>query len=118
MRTVTDRGVWVIVAAKARIAAGDRWASGAPDVFSDANLARKYRALWAFLARELRDEPFVAGVEVMPEPRNKASRDPGSHTPYPPYRSCSSRGTRRWLKKRSRASTRASAPRCTGEIGC
>ena len=72
MRTVTDRGVWVIVAAKARIAAGDRWASGAPDVFSDAALARKYRALWAFLARELRDEPFVAGVEVMSEPRNKA----------------------------------------------
>ena len=95
VRTVTDRGVWVIVAAKARIAAGDRWASGAPDVFSDATLARKYRALWAFLARELRDEPFVAGVEVMPEPRNKASRDPGSHTPYPPYRSCPSRGTRR-----------------------
>ena len=85
MRTVTDRGVWVIVAAKARIAAGDRWASGAPDVFSDAALARKYRALWAFLARELRDEPFVAGVEVTTEPRNKEGHVTPELTPRIPH---------------------------------
>lgn len=52
VRTITDRGIWVFIAAKARYAAGeapDRY----PDVFHDSELARRFRELWRHLTREL-----------------------------------------------------------------
>lgn len=68
--TLTARGYWVVVAAKARFAAGEGYPS-VPDVFSDPELARRYRVLWTFLARNLRNTPLLAGLEPMSEPRNK-----------------------------------------------
>ena len=67
---LTNRGLWVIVAAKARFAAGEGWPS-VPDVFHDTELARRYRILWSFLAKQLRGVSLLAGVEPMSEPRDK-----------------------------------------------
>ena len=70
IKTITARGIWVLVAAKARFAAGEGYPH-VPDVFHDAELSRRYRVLWQFLARELRDVSMLAGIEPMSEPRNK-----------------------------------------------
>ena len=79
IKTITSNGVWVIVAAKARYAAGEAYdgkaladeASRVSDVFHDPALAARYRTLWGFLARELKDMPMIAGLEPMSEPRDK-----------------------------------------------
>ena len=68
--TITSRGVWVIVAAKARYAAGEGWPE-VNDVFHDAQLAHRYRSMWRHVARQLRSMPMLAGFEPMSEPRNK-----------------------------------------------
>ena len=60
----------MLVATKARFAAGEGWPA-VPDVFHDAELARRYRALMRHLARELKQMPMLAGIEPMSEPRNK-----------------------------------------------
>ena len=70
IRTITSRGLWVLVAAKARYAAGEGWPA-VSDVFHDAELAGRYRALWAHLARELAGMSMLMGFEPMSEPRNK-----------------------------------------------
>jgi len=67
---LTDAGLWVIVAAKARFAAGEGWPQ-IPDVFHDDALSRRYEALWRHLARALVAQPNIAGYEVLSEPRNK-----------------------------------------------
>ena len=60
----------MILAAKARYAAGEAWPR-VPDVFHDERLAERYRAMWAHLATALAGEEGLAGYEVMSEPRNK-----------------------------------------------
>ena len=70
INTLTSRGLWVVVAAKARYAAGEGWPQ-IHDVFHDEELARRYRVLWRFLSNELKDYPMLAGIEPMSEPRNK-----------------------------------------------
>ena len=68
MRHIASSGLWVILAAKARYAAGEAWPR-VPDVFHDERLAERYRAMWAHLATALAGEEGLAGYEVMSEPR-------------------------------------------------
>ena len=70
VRHIASSGLWVILAAKARYAAGEAWPR-VPDVFHDERLAERYRAMWAHLATALAGEEGLAGYEVMSEPRNK-----------------------------------------------
>jgi len=42
-----------------------------PDVFHSAELARRFRELWRYVARALKPLPMLAGIEPMSEPRNK-----------------------------------------------
>lgn len=67
---ITAAGKWVIIAAKARYAAGEDWPRTA-DVFHDEALAAKYARLWAYLAEKFKGQRLLAGYEVMSEPRNK-----------------------------------------------
>ena len=61
----------MLIAGKARFAAGEGATRGIPDVFTDQSLAARYRALWAHLTRELMHMPMLMGIEPMSEPRNK-----------------------------------------------
>ncbi|KOO53502.1 cellulase, partial [Chrysochromulina tobinii] len=70
VRAITSRGIWVVVAAKARYAAGEK-PEVHPDVFHSAELARRFRELWRYVARALKPLPMLAGIEPMSEPRNK-----------------------------------------------
>ena len=70
MRHIASSGLWVILAAKARYAAGEAWPR-VPDVFHDERLAERYRAMWAYLATALAGEEGLAGYDVMSEPSNK-----------------------------------------------
>lgn len=63
-------GLWVIVAAKGRYAAGDGWPE-VPDVFHSMSLTTRMCAMWRHIAAALRPLPMVAGYEVLSEPRNK-----------------------------------------------
>ena len=57
-------------AQRAKYAAGWDWPAH-PDVFHDAELRRKYYAMWAFVAARYRSWGRVAGYEIMSEPRTK-----------------------------------------------
>ena len=49
IRQATDAGFWVIIAARAKYAAG--WDTrSAPDIFHDASLKRKWEVMWAWVA--------------------------------------------------------------------
>ena len=70
IRQATEAGFWVIIAARAKYAAGwDR--RQAPDVFHDENLKRKFYAMWAWVADRYKYTDRIAGYEVMSEPRTK-----------------------------------------------
>ena len=70
IRQATERGLWVIIAARAKYAAGWDWPAQ-PDVFHDASLRRKYYAMWSFVAARYSAWARVAGYEIMSEPRTK-----------------------------------------------
>ena len=70
IRQATERGLWVIIAARAKYAAGWDWPAQ-PDVFHDASLRRKYYAMWSFVAARYSTWTRVAGYEIMSEPRSK-----------------------------------------------
>ena len=78
VRHIASSGLWVILTAKARFAAGEGWPR-VPDVFHDERLAERYRAMWTHIATELANEPGLAGYEVLSEPRNK--QVPPPHPP-------------------------------------
>jgi len=56
-------GLWVIVAAKGRYAAGDGWPA-TPDVFHSEVLTARVCALWRRVAGALRHLPMIAGFEA------------------------------------------------------
>ena len=62
-----DAGLWVIIAARAKYAAG--WSG--PDVWSDHTLRRQMIVMWRFIAERYKHTPRIAGYEIMSEPRNK-----------------------------------------------
>ena len=70
VRQATDAGLWVIIAARAKYAAGWDWPAH-PDVFHDAALSRRYHAMLGFVAARYRTWSRIAGFEVMSEPRTK-----------------------------------------------
>ena len=70
IRQATERGLWVIIAARAKYAAGWDWPAQ-PDVFHDASLRRKYYAMWTFVAARYSTWARIAGYEIMSEPRTK-----------------------------------------------
>ncbi|EOD23906.1 hypothetical protein EMIHUDRAFT_206882 [Emiliania huxleyi CCMP1516] len=65
-------GFWVIIAAKARFAAGESYPEAA-DVFHDTRLASAFEAMWRHIAAAMVDQPMLAGFEVMSEPRSKVT---------------------------------------------
>lgn len=70
IKQATDAGLWVILAARCKYAAG--WdLRTAPDVFHDEALRRRFYAMWAWVARRHRFTERIAGYEVMSEPRTK-----------------------------------------------
>ena len=70
----TDAGLWVIIAARAKYAAG--WGLGQPDVWSSPELRRKMLAMWTFIAERYKHTERIAGFEIMSEPRTKTVAQP------------------------------------------
>ena len=70
VREATSAGLWVILAARAKYAAG--WGYPAvPDAFHDAGVREQFLQMWAFLSRRYRGYDRIAGYEIMSEPRTK-----------------------------------------------
>ena len=70
IRQATEVGLWVVLAARCKYAAG--WdLRQAADIWHDEALRRRWVAMWAWVAARYRDWPRVAGYEVMSEPRTK-----------------------------------------------
>ena len=65
----TDAGLWVIIAARAKYAAG--WGLGQPDVWGDPTLRAQMVAMWRWIAHRYKNVDRIAGYEIMSEPRNK-----------------------------------------------
>ena len=70
MEQATEAGLWVILAARAKYAAGYTWPEQ-PDVWHDTELRTKMLKMWTFLAARYRHLDRVAGYEIMSEPRTK-----------------------------------------------
>ena len=66
----TDAGLFLILSARAKYAAGWSWPDE-PDVFHDSELRRRYLAMWAFLVARYASWDRVVGFEIMSEPRSK-----------------------------------------------
>lgn len=68
VQQATDAGFWVIIAARAKYAAG--WGGG-QDVWNSPWLKEQMYAMWDFVARRYAHTDRIAGYEIMSEPRNK-----------------------------------------------
>ena len=64
VRQITDAGLWVIVTARAKYAAGYTWPND-PDVFHSAELKRKFYAMWRYVVSHLSNIDRIAGYEIM-----------------------------------------------------
>ena len=73
IKQATDAGLWVILAARAKYAAG--WGLGQPDVWSHEpaghEVRRRMLAMWQFIAKRYKGVERIAGYEIMSEPRTK-----------------------------------------------
>ena len=67
VQQATDAGLWVILTARAKYAAG--WSG--PDVWHDHTMRRQMLAMWEFVAARYRGVGRIAGYEIMSEPRTK-----------------------------------------------
>ena len=63
----TEAGLWVILAARAKYAAG--WSG--PDVWHSHEMRRQMLAMWAYVADRYKGVDRIAGYEIMSEPRTK-----------------------------------------------
>ena len=63
----SEAGLWVILAARAKYAAG--WSG--PDVWHSHEMRRQMLAMWAFVADRYKGVERIAGYEIMSEPRTK-----------------------------------------------
>lgn len=66
----TAAGLWVILTARAKYAAGWGW-PGEPDVWHSPALVEKYFAMWGWIAERYSTWERIAGYEIMSEPRTK-----------------------------------------------
>jgi hypothetical protein len=66
----TAAGLWVILTARAKYAAGWGW-PGEPDVWHSPALVDKYFAMWGWIAERYSTWERIAGYEIMSEPRTK-----------------------------------------------
>jgi len=66
----TAAGLWVILTARAKYAAGWGW-PGEPDVWHSPELVQKYYAMWSWMAERYSTWERIAGYEIMSEPRTK-----------------------------------------------
>ena len=71
VQQITDAGLWVIITARAKYAAGYTWPDD-PDVFHNSELRRRFYDMWRFIAREFSGTDYIAGYEVMSEPRTRS----------------------------------------------
>lgn len=72
----TEAGLWVILTARAKYAAGWNPPEASNDVWSDRELRRKYYVMWRHVAMRFRSTPRIAGYEIMSEPRTKSVSQP------------------------------------------
>lgn len=68
MKAAQRHGIWVIITARAAQAAGDGYPN---DVFHDKDLADQYATMWRYVAKRYSTWEWVAGYEIMSEPRTK-----------------------------------------------
>ena len=68
---MTNAGLWVVVTARVKYAAGYTWPND-PDVFHDDELKRRFYVMWRWVARQLNDVDNIAGYEIMSEPRTRS----------------------------------------------
>lgn len=73
IQQMTNAGLWVIVTARLKYAAGYTWPDD-PDVFHDEELKRKFLAMWRWVATRLSGMDRIAGYEIMSEPRTRSVR--------------------------------------------
>ena len=64
-----DAGLWVILAARAKYAAG--CGLGQEDVWGSATLRQQMISMWRYIAERYKFTDRIAGYEIMSEPRNK-----------------------------------------------
>ncbi|KAL1500339.1 hypothetical protein AB1Y20_013003 [Prymnesium parvum] len=67
----TEAGLWVILTARAKYAAGWDPPEAQNDVWSDPKLKHMYYEMWRHVARRFRWTDRIAGYEIMSEPRTK-----------------------------------------------
>jgi hypothetical protein len=64
IKQATQAGLWVILAARSKYAAG--WDLGsAPDVWHDASLKKQMYTMWKYVAERYKDTSRIAGYEIM-----------------------------------------------------
>jgi len=66
----TNAGLWVIITARAKYAAGWGYPTQ-PDAFHDAVIREQFLQMWHFLSQRYRSYDRIAGYEIMSEPRTK-----------------------------------------------
>jgi hypothetical protein len=66
----TAAGLWVILTARAKYAAGWGW-PGEPDVWHSPELVERYYVMWGWIAQRYSTWERIAGYEIMSEPRTK-----------------------------------------------
>jgi hypothetical protein len=72
VKKAADAGLWVILAARSKYAAG--WGyPDVPDVFHDQSLREKMWQMWRFVAARYASHDNIAGYEIMSEPRSKVT---------------------------------------------
>ena len=70
VKQITDAGLWVIITARAKYAAGYTWPDD-PDVFHNHQLREKYLHMWRHVSRRFAGMDRIAGYEIMSEPRTR-----------------------------------------------
>ena len=78
VQQLTEAGFWVILAARAKYAAG--WleeSKTTPDVFRSVALRRRMYAMWRFISERYKWTDRMAGYEIMSEPRTRQTSQGG-----------------------------------------
>ena len=102
VRQATEAGLWVIIAARSKYAAG--WGGGGPDVWHSHEVRRQMISMWRFIANRYKHTNRIAGCESNQKRRLQPTRPclahprsslesrnawcPGSHANLMHLRSC------------------------------
>jgi hypothetical protein len=74
VKAATDAGIWVVLTARCKYAAGQNYATDpSSDVFHNSTLRGMLFSAWKEVAAHYASWPYIAAFEVMSEPRDKAA---------------------------------------------